>query len=105
MSDKTRRQRIEEMLKDDPNDPFLRYGLGMELASVGDVEGAIRCFRELIQVAPEYVPAYVQAGQLLNRQGRTGEAAEVFRNGIAVAKKVNDLHAAGEMEGMLNMLE
>jgi tetratricopeptide (TPR) repeat protein len=105
MSTRTRRQQIEEMLRDDPNDPELRYFLAMEHVSAGDDEGAVRCFRELFAVGPTYVPAYLQAGQTLNRLGRIQEAGEVLRQGIEVARRQNDLHAVGEMEGLLNMLD
>lgn len=101
MSGKTRRQQLEEMLKDEPNDPELRYFLGMDHVSAGEQEEAVRCFRELFALAPDYVPAYLQAGQALVRLGRTGEAREVFRHGIAAAQRQNDRHARDEMQGML----
>jgi Tfp pilus assembly protein PilF len=102
---KTRREQIEEMLATDPNDPFLRYGLAMEYVSAEDDEGALQRFRELFAVAPTYVPGYLQAGQALVRLGRTAEAATMFRDGITVARQKGDLHALGEMEGMLAELE
>jgi hypothetical protein len=58
----------------------------------------------LVVLAPEYVPAYLQAGQLLVRMGRPAEAAEVFRHGIGVARRQNDEHAAGEMEAFLQQI-
>ena len=102
---KSRKEQIEEMLADEPNDPFLRYGLAMEYASAGDEAAAIRCFQELIQVAPDYVPAYVQAGQLCARLDREDEAKTLYRTGIDVARKKGDQHAAGEMEGFLTAME
>ena len=105
MSPKTRKQQIEEMLADDPNDPFLRYGLAMEYLNRGDNESAVRCFRGLIEVAPDYVPAYQQLGQVLVRLGRTQEAGEVWSRGIAAAQKVGDQHAAEEMQGFLANLK
>ena len=102
---KTRREQIEEMLATDPNDSFLRYGLAMEYVSARDDEGALQRFGELFAVAPTYVPGYLQAGQALVRLGRTNEAAAMFRDGIAVARQRGDLHALGEMEGMLAELE
>ncbi len=105
MTGKTRKQQLEEMLAEEPNDPFLRYGLAMEYVGAGDDEGAVRCFRELFAASPDYVAAYMQAGQALARLGRTAEAKEVFRQGIDRAGKQGDQHAAGEMEGMLDALE
>jgi predicted Zn-dependent protease len=102
---KTRREQIEEMLATEPKDPFLRYGLAMEYVSAKDDEGALQRFRELFAVAPTYVPGYLQAGQALVRLGRVKEAAALFRDGITVARQAGDMHALGEMEGMLAELE
>src|SRR5947209_8870186 len=99
MAAKTRKQQILDMLADDPNDPFLRYGLGMEYMSEGANEEAVRCFRELTEVVPEYVPGYQQAGQVLTKLGRTDEARDFFRRGIAMAQKVGNMHARDEMQG------
>ncbi|HEY7157881.1 MAG TPA: hypothetical protein VH575_28240 [Gemmataceae bacterium] len=104
MSGKSRKQQIEEMLAEDPNDPFLRYGLAMEHVSAGQDEEAVRCFQELLRVAPEYVPAYMQAGRTLARLQRDEEARELFRTGIAMARQKGDLHAAEEMQGFLEGL-
>jgi Tfp pilus assembly protein PilF len=104
MAGQTRKQQIEEMLAEDPNDPFLRYGLAMEYVSAGDDEAAVRCLRELSAVDPNYVPAYQQAGQALVRLGRPDEAGDALRQGIAVARRKGDAHAADEMQGMLEGL-
>jgi Flp pilus assembly protein TadD len=102
---KTRKQQLEEMLAEAPTDPFLHYGLAMEEISAGDDAAAVRRFEQLFAVAPEYVPAYVQAGQALARLDRTAEARAAWEKGIVVARQQGDQHAAGEMEGMLDGLE
>jgi Tfp pilus assembly protein PilF len=93
------------MLQDDPNDPFLGYGLAMEYLGEGNLEEALARFQNVFERSPEYVPAYQQAGQLLSRLDRTDEAREVFRRGIVAAQKKGDLHAAQEMQGMLMELD
>jgi Tfp pilus assembly protein PilF len=106
MAGKTRRAQIEEMLRDDPEDDgFLRYCLAMEYLSEGSDDKALGCFRELLSAKPDYVPAYLQLGQLLNRRGDDEEAKAIFRQGIAVAQEKGDQHAAGEMAGFLATLE
>jgi tetratricopeptide (TPR) repeat protein len=105
MTGKSRKQQIEEMLAGDPNDPFLRYGLAMEFVSAGQDEEAVRCFRELIEKTPDYVPGYMQAGRALARLNRLEEARAIFQAGIAAARKQGDLHAAEEMTGFLEGLE
>lgn len=107
MAKTPRMEQIEAMLAEDPGDAFLRYGLAMEHASAGDDESAVRVLRELITVKADdpYVPAFHMLGQALARLGREPEAATALRDGIAVARKVGDLHALGEMQGLLDTLE
>ena len=97
MTAKSRKEKLEEMLAAEPNDTELRYMLAMEYASAGDDEGAVRCFRELLARAPDYPPAYHQAGRALDRLGRTAEAREVLQRGIPVALRRGDEHTAGEI--------
>lgn len=104
MTTKSRKQQLEEMLAEDPNDPFLRYGLAMEHVSAGQDEEAVRCFRELLQVAPEYVPGYMQGGRALTRLQRDEEARSMYQQGIAMARQKGDAHAAEEMERFLEDL-
>jgi Flp pilus assembly protein TadD len=105
MADKSRLQQIQEMLAEDPNDAMLRYMLAMEHASQGNDSQAVSCFRELLAAAPDYVPAYMQAGRALVRMGRDDEARAVFQRGIAAAEQKQEFHARDEMQGMLAELE
>lgn len=101
MTAKTRKQQLQEMLAEEPNDSFLRYGLAMEFISEGQDEEAVRCFNELLTLAPDYVPGYLQAGQALVRLGKPEEARAVFGRGIAKARALGDQHAADEMGAFL----
>jgi hypothetical protein len=95
---------IEALLADDPTDVFLRYGLAMEYVSAGDdVTGA----DQLVRLAEEasYVPAFLQAGQVLARLNRFEGACTILRRGIAVARQQGDAHAEGEMAALLSSLE
>src|SRR5262245_18243148 len=102
---KTRRQMLEEMLALEPNDAFLRYGLGMEFATESQVHKAVERLRALLSDQPEYVPAYFQAAQLLIGQEQSAPAAELLRAGIAKAQAQSNVHAAEEMSGLLSQLE
>ncbi len=104
MTAKSRKQQIEEMLAEDPNDPFLRYGLAMEHVSAGDDAAAASCLQDLIAVAPDYVPAYQQLGQTLLRQGRSAEARQAWSQGVQAAQKAGNQHARDEMQGFLDSL-
>jgi tetratricopeptide (TPR) repeat protein len=100
----SRREKIEAMLADDPEDVFLRYSLAMELDKEGDQEASLAKFAELTRDNPPYVPAFFMAGQQLARLGRLDEARAILKNGIAVACAQNDMHAAGEMGEFLASL-
>lgn len=102
---KSRKEQIEEMLADDPNDTFLRYGLAMEHASGGDDAGAVRCFRELLVIDPNYVAGYMQGGLVLSRLGKTAEARELLSQGCQAARAQGNQHAYEEMMGFLADLE
>jgi predicted Zn-dependent protease len=107
MTPQQRRDRLEAMLRDDPNDDFLRYGLAMEFVSVGELETAVQHLRDLIANKPDrpYVPAFLMAAQSLVKLGRATEAMSTLRQGIDAAGKQNELHAQGEMQGLLESLE
>jgi Tfp pilus assembly protein PilF len=104
MSSKTRRQQIEEMLRQDPDDPFLRYGLAMDYAGAGEYKAAAGCFHELLRINPDYVPAFLQAAKVLQLLGQEDEARLVGRQGVSVARRAGDEHAAGELETFLDAL-
>src|SRR5947209_15137743 len=102
-----RMDQIEAMLRDDPDDAFLRYGLAMEHASAGDDAACVEVLRDLIarSAAAPYVPAFLQAGQALVRLDRIPEACDVLRRGIAAAGTAGDAHAQSEMQGLLATIE
>lgn len=95
---------LKEILADNPNDAFARYGLAMELANSGDTAAALAEYEALVAANPEYVPAYQMAGQLLMNLGRDADARAWFDKGIAAARRAGNRHAESEMQGMLDTL-
>lgn len=93
------------MLAEDPNDPFLLYGMGMEYVSLGDDAAAVATFERLATEQPGYVPTYLMLGQALHRLGHEADAAGVIRRGIAAARAAGDEHAAGELQALLALVE
>lgn len=100
----SRRERIEVMLADDPQDIFLRYSLALELDKEGENTASLEKLAELYGESPPYVPAFFMAGQQLVRLGRVEEARTVLRDGIEAAREQGDSHAAGEMSEFLASL-
>lgn len=107
MAEKSRRRvQLEESLKEDPNDSFLRYGLALQCLRDGDVEEGRSRLRALIDDRPEEeIAAYHQLGRSHAEAGEADEAASVLRSGIAKALAKGDRHAAAEMEELLDTLE
>jgi thioredoxin-like negative regulator of GroEL len=100
----TRREKIEAMLADEPDDVFLRYSLALELDKEGDHDASLVKLGELTREAPPYVPAFFMAAQQLVRLERVGEARAFLRDGIEAARQQGDAHAAGEMSEFLTSL-
>ena len=104
MAATSRRQQIEAMLADDPQDRFLRYSLAMELQKEGDHERSIELLRELMAEEPPYVVAFFMSAKQLAALGRIAEARSALRDGIEQARSQGDAHAASEMSEYLTTL-
>ena len=100
-----RLEQLLEMLKQDPADSFLRYGVALEYAKTGNFAEAMNGFETLVAEKPEYVPAYFMAGRTQEQAGEPARAAAWYRRGIEVANRVGDKHAAGEMREALEAVE
>ncbi len=100
----TRLDILKNMVAQNPQDSFSRYGLAMEYRNSGDLEGAVQAFRDLIAVNPGYCYAYFHGGQTLEKLGRLEEAADMYRQGIEASIQSGDQHARGEIQGALDLL-
>jgi len=101
MIEPTRREKVQAMLVDEPDDIFLRYVLAMEWQKEEEYEKSIAGFRELMAGDPPYVPAYFMLGQLYAKTGEINSSRDVLRDGIEHARTQGDTHAAGEMSEFL----
>jgi tetratricopeptide (TPR) repeat protein len=92
---------LDEILSQEPDDAFARYGLAMEYSNLGQTEKAMEQFRRLLQSHPDYTAGYFMAAQTLSRAGQTEEARNMLGRGIESARRTNNGHALAEMEAML----
>jgi predicted Zn-dependent protease len=95
---------LKEILAQNPNDAFARYGLAMEQASQGDTEAALAGFSELTALHPDYTAGYQMSAQLLIQAGRNEEAVQRLEMGIAAARRTGNSLALNEMSNMLDEL-
>jgi tetratricopeptide (TPR) repeat protein len=95
---------LTEILSQNPNDAFARYGLAMEYSNAGQTESALLEFARLLEAHPEYTAGYFMAAQTLARAERTDEAKKMLIEGIASARRTGNTHAQSEMTAMLDEL-
>jgi predicted Zn-dependent protease len=89
---------LQQFVAKKPDDPFARYGLAMELNKRGLAVEAKEAFEALMSRHPNYVPAYLMAGNALLAQGDREGARQVFARGVAAAEAAGDGHALGELQ-------
>lgn len=100
----TRLETLKSLAAANPQDSFVRYGLAMEYRNAGDLESALREFRELIAADPDYAAAYFHGGQTLERLGRNEEAGTMYREGIEASTRKGDRHTRDEIQAALDLL-
>ena len=97
---------LQDMLKEDSNDIFLQYALGLEYAkeeiTFSDAEAQ---FKLAIQLDENYLAAYYQLGQLYEQWQKVPEALEYYKIGQAKAKTVGNRKSANEFEEAIFLLE
>ena len=88
-----------------PNDPFPRYGLAMELKGLGETAEALTTFAELLENHPTYLASYGPAADLLATQGKTAEAIAIYEKGIVTAASQGNHHIKDLLEDSLSALQ
>ena len=92
---------LNEILSQNPNDAFARYGLALEYSNQGNIESSLAEFGKLLSSNPNYTAGYFMAAQTLAKSDRNEEARKMLIEGIASAKRTANAHAQSEMEAML----
>ena len=95
---------LKNLVAQNPNDSFSRYGLAMAYAAAGDHAQAVEEYRQLLEINPKYVAAYYHSGQALEKLGKLDDAREIYRRGIEVSTQAGDMHARSELEAVLDLL-
>lgn len=94
----TRLEYLESLLDSETPDEFTLYAIAQEHIKLGDDKKAIAFFHRILTANEDYVGLYYHLANCHIRLGHDGEASETYRKGIAVAKKLNDLHALSELQ-------
>lgn len=96
---------LQEFLKSDPQDSFLKHALALEYIKEGNDVEARRLFEEVLAHQPGYVGSYYHLAKLLERAGETVNAIAAYEKGMAEAQKAGDRHAYNELQMAKEELE
>ncbi|MGF1634234.1 MAG: hypothetical protein ACFCVE_10335 [Phycisphaerae bacterium] len=95
---------LQKMLENEPNDPFLLYGIAMEHKKAGAFAEALAWLGRTVETDAAYAYAHFQTGLVHEELGDTTAAAEAYRRGISAAESAGDAHARDECQAALDML-
>lgn len=95
---------IQELLKENPADSFLKHALALEYIKMGEEETARLVFEELLAANPGYVGSYYHLAKIFERQGLEDEAIKVYEKGMDMARQAGDQHAYGELRSAYEYL-
>jgi tetratricopeptide (TPR) repeat protein len=99
-----RLETLKSLIAQDPANSRFRYMLAMEAVNLGDLEGAVQVFEELLANDPDYAAAYFHGGQTLEKLRRIDAARDIYQRGIECATRIGDGHTRSELQGALDML-
>lgn len=97
-----RLEKLLEFLKNEPNDPFLKYALATEYFNISDYDKALLYYEDLVSGHPDYVGTYYHLGKLYELLDRKSEAIEIYKTGMLIARKAGDNHAYSELQTVFN---
>lgn len=97
-----RLNKLLDFLKNEPQDPFLKYALATEYLVLNDTTQALTYFEDLVQNHTDYVGTYYHLGKLYETLNRKADAIKTYQDGMDIARKANDIHAFSELQTVYN---
>lgn len=93
-----------ELHKEQPNDPFLLYGIALEYKK-DDHSETSSSFDKLLTCFPDYLATYYQAAEYFAEKGFYEKALEVYDKGIRLATSLNEMKTLAELKNAKQNLE
>ena len=103
--DKTRIERLEQIIVDNPKDTFTLFALAKEYEKKGDALKAIQLFERLLITDPAYIGAYYHLGKVYEQKGDFTKALNIYEKGIEIAQQQKAMHALSELKNARMNLE
>ena len=108
MEPQNQKSRLESLLKLEKEggyDTFTSYSIALEQVSMGKGNDALARFKDIIAQDPSYLPAYFQAGRLLESQGNELSAMHFYERAIAHGDEASDPLTWKEIKSAIEMLD
>ena len=97
---------LNGMLENEPRDLFLNYALGMEfLNDTSSFTLAKTQFQKVLELNPDYIPAFYQLGKLCELRAEKAEAMNYYQKGLELAKVQKNNKAINEFGEAIFMIE
>jgi Uncharacterized enzyme of heme biosynthesis len=103
MNPDQRLKQLQDLLAQEPNDPFLHYALAQEYLKRGEAAAAREKFQLLLDEHPTYVGTYYHFGKLEESENQPERAVKCYEAGLQQAQAQNDDHSARELQEALNL--
>jgi Tfp pilus assembly protein PilF len=94
----SRIKQLEEFLKEQPNDSFLKHALALEYIKLNELASAEKLFKEILHYDENYYGSYYHLAKLYERTNQTALAISTYEKGIAICKNLKENHALGELK-------
>ncbi|MDQ3017172.1 MAG: tetratricopeptide repeat protein [Bacteroidota bacterium] len=94
---------LETLLDQNPDDPFIIYALAREYEQNMATMQALLMYEHLVNQYPDYIATYYQYAKLLYTAGNKKEGIRLLQAGVEQGIIAKDMHAVGEMKGMLQV--
>jgi tetratricopeptide (TPR) repeat protein len=99
-----RLEKLLEFIKNEPEDPFLKYALATEYLRINQVDRAMEYYEDLVSKHRNYVGTYYHLGKLYETLNRKQDAIDTYETGMKVAREQRDNHAFSELQTVYNEL-
>jgi tetratricopeptide (TPR) repeat protein len=99
-----RLEKLLEFIKNEPNDPFLKYALATEYLRLNQADKALAYYEDLVNDHADYTGTYYHLGKLYEALGRRQDAINTYETGMKITKEKRDNHAYSELRAVYDEL-
>jgi tetratricopeptide (TPR) repeat protein len=99
-----RLEKLLEFIKNEPDDPFLKYALATEYLRLNQTDKALEFYEDLINKNPDYSGTYYHLGKLYEALNRKQDAITTYETGMKITREKRDNHAFAELQAVYNEL-